>query len=524
MTTIAILLAAAAVAHAVSRWLGLPIIPLLVVAGIGAARIGSIPAELLTDALVLGLTFLLFVTGLELNPPRVAGQKQAALRVGLLQFVVLAVAGYATALVLGFGAHEAGYLALALTASSTLVVLRLLQRRGQMFEPMGRMVIGVLLLQDLLIIAAIPIVVFLPLGFAAAARALFGVAALLLLAWVSTRWIAPRLLRVSDHEEVLLLAVLGLLFVFLAVARGLGLPLVVGAFLAGVSLSGFPVGGIVRGQLDSVGDFFAAIFFTALGAILVQPTSLELVQAAVLTLVLLVITPVLVTAVAEAAGFSARPGIEAGLLLSQTSELSLVVGLQGLAFGQISGGVFTIIVLVTVTTMVLTPFITADRIVWRLMHLHPMRGRGERFAPPAGHILLLGAGETGMPLLETLVTSGHEVLVVEDDPATIWRLHGADIPFVRGDASDEDVLRRAGIDRAALVLSTIRRPQDNRRVLQLAAGTPVVVRAFDPADATWIRDLGGTPVLYSEAAAQEFLQWFQSWSAGRREAPARVSR
>jgi Kef-type K+ transport system membrane component KefB len=519
MMVIALLLAAAAAAHAVARWLGLPTIPLLVLAGAAVTPLAPLPPALLEDALVLGLTFLLFVTGLELSPDRVAAQRRAVLRVGALQFVVLAVVGGVAALALGFGVHEASYLALALTASSTLVVVRLLQRRQQMFEPIGRMVLGVLLLQDLLVIAAIPVILFLPLGPGPALRGVLAVAALLALAWATLRWVAPRLLRLQHDEETLLLVVLGLLFIFLAAARLLGLPLVVGAFLAGVALSPFPVNGVVRGQFAPVGDFFSAIFFTALGALLVLPTPLQLLQAAGLALVVLVITPPLVTAVAERAGFSARPGIEAGLLLSQTSELSLVVGLQGLVFGHIGQDVFTIIVLVTVTTMVLTPFITAERVVWWLLRLHPLRGRWPRFDPPSGHILLLGTGETGLPLLETLIGAGHDVLVVDDDPATIARLRYAEIPCIRGDASDAEVLRRAGADRATLVLSTIRRPEDNRALLELtgeAGGeVPTLVRVFEPDDAEWIRAAGGRPVLYSEAAAAEFLQWYEKRSAER---------
>jgi Kef-type K+ transport system membrane component KefB len=513
MTEIALLLLAAAGAHAVSRATGLPTIPLLVVAGAIVSGVAPLPDAVLQETLVLGLTFLLFITGLELDPDRVGRERAAAVRVGILQFLVMAGFGFAAAFSLGFDLHQASYLALALTASSTLVVVRLLQRRQQMFEPVGRMVLGVLLLQDLLVIALIPVLVFLPLGVAAAARGFGGVVAIIFLAWATRRWLSPRLPALEDDEETLLLVVLGLLFVFLATARAMGLPLVVGAFLAGVALSAFPVNGIVRGQLESIGDFFSAIFFTALGGLLLLPARLELLQAGALVLLVVLVTPLLVTAVAERSGLSARPGIESGLLLAQTSELSLVVGLQGLVLGQIDASLFTVIVLVTVTTMVLTPFITADRVVWVLMALHPLRGRGARFEPPSGHILLLGTGETGMPLLETLVTAGHDVFVVDDDPARIWRLNGADIPCLRGDASDETVLARAGVDRARLILSTIRRPEDNRTLLRMAAGRPTLIRVFDPADGVWIRQLGGHPVLYAEAAATEFLAWFTARAA-----------
>src|SRR5690606_2081320 len=112
-----------------------------------------------------------------------------------------------------------------------------------------------------------------------------------------------------------------------------------------------------------------------------------------------------------------------------------------------------------------------DRVVWALMRLHPLRR--ERIERPAGgHVLLLGSGTTGMPLLETLLASGHEVVVVDDDPSVVARLREAEIPVIRGDATDGEVLREARADRARAITSTIRRPEDNRRLLEHARGVP----------------------------------------------------
>nr|NIP82052.1 potassium transporter [Gemmatimonadota bacterium]NIQ57684.1 potassium transporter [Gemmatimonadota bacterium]NIU77850.1 potassium transporter [Gammaproteobacteria bacterium]NIX46967.1 potassium transporter [Gemmatimonadota bacterium]NIY11325.1 potassium transporter [Gemmatimonadota bacterium] len=196
---------------------------------------------------------------------------------------------------------------------------------------------------------------------------------------------------------------LAFLFGFIALAAALDVPVVVGAFLAGVALAGFPVNAVVRPQLASIGDFFFAVFFTALGALIGTPTPAELVQALVLAGLIVVLTPPLVTVVGEWAGLSARPAIESGLLLAQASELSLVVGLYGLTEGEIPTTVFTVIALVTLITMLITPLVATDRLAWSLMHLHPARRRvATPVGPLRGHILLLGSGTTGMPLLETL--------------------------------------------------------------------------------------------------------------------------
>jgi Kef-type K+ transport system membrane component KefB len=510
MEGLAILLAGAAIGLGVAKWLDLPVIPLLLLSGVVLSAAGLLPpAALLQDALLLGLTVLVFVAGVELNPRRVGRQRQAALRVGIAQFTALGVLGYVTAVALGFTPTESLYLALALTASSTLVVVRILRSRKQLFEPFGRLVIGVLLLQDLFVILLIPVLVRMPQGALSALGGFLGALALTGLALVSLRWVTPFILtRLSLDEEGMLLVTLAMLFVYLGLAELLGLPLVAGAFLAGVSLSPFPVSGLVRGSLNSLSDFFVALFFTALGGLLVIPGLAGLLKAVVLAAVVVIATPPLVTLVAERAGHSARSAIESGLLLAQTSEFSLVVGLQALAFAQLDPEIFSIIALITVTTMMLTPFIATDRMTWRLMAYHPVR-QGLRVGEARDHVLLLGCGDNGMPLLETLVSAGHDVLVVDDDPAVIERLREGDIPAIRGDGADLEVLRAAGAPNARLVISTMRRPADHMALLDFVKGVPVIVRVFEPADADAIAERGGKAILYSHAAADEFLRWLE---------------
>lgn len=347
----------------------------------------------------------------------------------------------------------------ALAGSSTLVIVRLLQQRKQLFEPFGRLVIGVLLLQDLLVILLMPLVSAVPRGGADLAVDFTGTAALVALTYAVSRWIAPWLLRLRTDGEALLLSVLALLFLFIGTGDLPGVPVAVGAFLAGVALSPFPVQGIARGKLRSLADFFSAIFFLALGGLLIPPTARELWLAGALALVVLTVTPVLVTAV-------------------------------------------------TVVTMVLPPFLATEPVIHRLLRLHPLRREEPGAGPPERHVLLLGCGSGGMPLLETLLAGGATVVVVVDDPEVIERLRQGDVRCSRGDAADPDVLRRAGADRARLVSSTVRRPRDNERLFEVARGIPVLVRVFDEADAAWVRERGAVPIVYSEAAEEDFIRWF----------------
>jgi Kef-type K+ transport system membrane component KefB len=521
VTEVTLLLLAAAGGFGASRATRLPAIPILILAGVSLTVLAPIPADALQDALVLGASMLVFVLGIDLSPARVAHYRKAALRVGLAQFSLLGVAGFFTSVLFGLSTIEALYFALALSASSTLVVTRIMKAREQVYEPVGRMVTGVLLLQDLLVILAIPVVTRLPGGPAAVATGVGATLVLVALAGVILRWFGPAVLsRFRNDEEVLLLLVLSILFAFVGLAATFDLPLASGAFLAGVSLSGFPVNGLIRGQLASLGDFFHALYFVALGAFLTAPSAVELAQGVLFVLLVLLVTPPLVTLVAERSGFSARPSITAGLLLSQTSEFSLVIGLQGVTLGQLSPGLFSVIALSTLATMVLTPFIARDRVVWRLMRYHPFRApAGSAQEAPSGHVLLAGCGRSGLGLLEYLVIAPRPVVVIEDDPELVRLVRDGAIPAIRGDVSDVEVLEAAGARNAHVVISTIRRKEDNGPLLSLAKDVPVFVRAFNVSDAEWIASRGGRPVLFSEAAAEDFLEWYESEGPGALESP-----
>ncbi len=519
MTALTVLLLAAALAFGFSRLTGIHPIPLFILAGFAAGLPLDLDSTLLGDALILGVSILVFAAGVELNPARVGRQRRAALVVGSVQFALLGIIGVGVGLLLGLELEASLYLGLALTASSTLVVVRILQKRSQLFEPLGRMITGVLLLQDLLIILLIPIVVRIPDGAWAVGEGVVATLALVALTFVTLQWIAPFVLRrLASDEESLLLLVLTILFAFMGLTHWLDLPLISGAFLAGVALSAFPVNAMIRGQLTSISNFFNALFFTALGAFLPFPGASELVPALLLTGLLIVVTPPIVALLAERFGLSSRPALNAGLVLAQTSEFSLVVGLQAVAVGQMTDSTFSVIVWVTVLSMALTPFITTHRIIDALVRFHPTRSGKAKAQVPVGHVVVVGCGKTGMELLEILMGTPRELLVIEVDPATVDRLREAGIDTIRGDISNPLVLRDAGVRDAHLVISTVRSTEDHAELLSLRGeGKATMIRTFEESETRWVEDRGAIAVPYSEAAAEEFMKWFtaEDWSSAK---------
>jgi monovalent cation:H+ antiporter-2, CPA2 family len=519
MIELMLLLLAAAAGCGLAGLLRLPVIPVLLVTGFVLPYLGfSFERDDLNNAVILGLTFLAFAMGIELNPKRAGRQRRAVWIVAVVQFLGLGTGGFLLARLMGFEATSAVYLALALCASSTLVVVRHLKRRQQMFEPFGRLVNGVLLLQDVFVIVLIVVLLGLPGGAEAVLRGIGGTVLLFGLAYVCLKWVMPYLIiELKLEEEALLLLTLTALFCFMGLAHLLELPLVVGAFLAGVSLSSFPVNGVVRGLINSLADFFLAIFFIVVGMILTVPEGHALFQAIVFAVFVVVLTPPLVAYVGERTGLSYRASLESGLLLAQTSEFSLLVGIYGVVLGQIPEETFAIIAMFTVMTMMITPFVGTDGVAQALMRLRPTRARirGE-MEEPEDHILVLGYGSNGHRIVKPLREAGHRVLVVDDDPGWIRNLHNEGIPCIRGDACNEELLRKAGAREAKFIISSLRRVSDSEVVLRYVrvSRVPVFVRVFEPGEAERIKRLGGTPLVTSEAAAEQFESWFRGTIAG----------
>ncbi len=518
MSSLVILVIAAALAFTIAHWLRIPVVPLLVVFGFSLAHSGlDTDREVLQDLLGLGLAFLVYSAGIELDPRRFANKLNAVMWTAMLQFATMAVCGFVLAVLLDFDLRSSLFLAGGLATSSTFVVIRQLHKRVGSLRSYGRLAIGVLLVQDLAIIIAIVALISFPGGAVSMGKSLFALLCLGGLATVAQQRIFPWFIkREKLDDEVLLLVLLGTLFVFTGLASAIGLPFVVGAFFAGFSLSSFPVNGVSRSLLSSLSSFFLAIFFTALGALVEIPDLSTALKAGAFVLLVLVLTPVLVAVVAEwKGGLSSRNAITSGLLLAQTSEFALVLALYGLHLEQISPQVMSVITLVAVVTMAITPVIASEGIVRRLLDLHPLRRKLETVADFHDHVLLLGLGSEGMWAVKPLRDAGYQVVVVDHDVVVIEHLEKAGIPCVRGDASDEKILRRAGISKAKLVIMSMPNVREALRVLEykLHPDIPVIIRIFEQQDAREIEKLGGIPVLNSYAAADAFMEWFgkETW-------------
>jgi CPA2 family monovalent cation:H+ antiporter-2 len=516
MTEIALLLLAAAVAFGLAKWMHVPAIPLLMLSGMGLqmlAKTGGVevPDALLREMIQIGLAVLVFTAGVELSPRRMRGRTRPIMIVAVSQFILLGLAGVITAVALGYDMMTSFYLGCALSASSTLVAVRHLQKRRQMFEPHGRLVLGVLLLQDVFIILIMVALVKSPEGWLSSMVGVGRALGLGVFAYSIHKWCVPWVTRrVKLDDEELMLGSLAMLFLFSGMAWLLDLPFLVGALLAGFALSAFPMNGLVRGMLGSLSSFFLALFFISVGAFLTLPDWQMIGHSLIFILVLILVTVVFVSIIAEAVGYSTRVSIETGILLSQTSEFSLLLAMIGVASGQISGELFSLIALITVSTMTLTPFISRNRVAWNLMKLHPRYRKGEVACETlSDHAVLLGFGRAGARLMQYFIEHDIKMVVVDDDAAVIRKLIAKGIPCIQGDGSDVRSLELAHAKQARVVICSMRRTRDAEPAMEYLrdSSVKVLVRTFEPEDIAQVKDGGGYPIRTAEASAKNFLEW-----------------
>src|SRR5690606_10873734 len=158
--------------------------------------------------------------------------------------------------------------------------------------------------------------------------------------------------------------------------------------------------------------------------------------------------------------------------------------------------------------MMWTPFLATDKNAWRLMKFHPSRWQRAPANPPSGHMLFLGCGESGRRLLKRLEGSKRPILIIDDDPVVVNQLRAEGYEAIRGHGADYTVLADAGADQAHVVISMMRRLKDHLALLKVARKGHVICRVFEEEEANRVRSRGGIPVLYSHAAADEFLRWF----------------
>lgn len=482
----AILLVAAAVG-VLGLGLRQPLIVSLLAAGllVGPAALGLIASHAQIELLAhIGIALLLFVVGLKLDLHLIRTMGKVSLATGLGQVLFTSVFGFLIALGLGLAALEALYVAVALTFSSTIIIVKLLSDKREIDALHGRIAIGFLIVQDIVVVmvmiglsalggsGAAGWALLARLGQVLATGALFVAGIALMM-----RYVLPPLLQYLSRTQELLVLFAVTWAVFLAsLGDLLGFSKEVGAFLGGVSLASTPYREALSTRLVSLRDFLLVFFFIDLGARLdLSLLGAQAGKAAVLSLFVLIGNPLIVLAIMGYMGYRKRTGFLAGLTVAQISEFSLLLGALGVSLGHVSRetmGLITLVGLVTIgasTYMILYSGPLYERLApWLRPFERRVPFQEAAYAGPeektGAEIILVGLGNFGSGIARRLFPQ-HRLLGVDFDPEVLasWRHQGLAVFY--GDVGDPDLLEHLPLGEARLVVSTVRDADLNLRLL-----------------------------------------------------------
>ncbi|WP_232756615.1 cation:proton antiporter [Thauera phenolivorans] len=483
----ALLLLISAVAGAVAVRLRQPVLIAYIVVGIvvGPALLGIVNAQEEVALLAeIGVTVLLFVVGLKLDLHHIRHIGPVALATGLGQLAFTIVFGFALIVLMGKSLMEALYVAVALTFSSTIIVVKLLSDKRELDSLHGRIAVGFLIVQDLAVVLAMMAMSALR-GAREAGLLEVGGSLLLRLALAAVlmfllmRFVLPVLVHsMARSQELLLIFAIAWGTGLAALGEWAGFSKEAGAFMAGFSLASTRYREAMNARLTGIRDFMLLFFFIDLGAQLDFSTlGDEVWPAVVLSVFVLIGNPLIVMAIMGYMGYRKRTGFLAGLTVAQISEFSIVFVAMGITLGHVGVEALGLTTLVGLVTIMMSTYMIlfSHRLYEKLA---PWLGVFERRKPfrelaverpgrSARHpdVIVFGLGRYGARLMRQLRTAGIDVLGVDFDPETIARLRKLRQPVRYGDGEDPAFLESLPLDDVRWAITTFPQWDANRAFL-----------------------------------------------------------
>lgn len=323
-------------------------------------------AALITQIGNVGIIFLLFLLGLDLQPQELWRMLRKATTVTLISSVIFAAAGYGIGRLFGFSVAEAGVVGATVMFSSTIIGLKLLPTTVLHHQHTGEVIISILLLQDVIAILALLLVQGVAVGsvsWSAMARVALALPALLLFAFAFERYVLIWLIgRFDTIQEYIFLVAIGWCLGMAELAGAVGLSRQIGAFIGGVALASSPIALFIAESLRPLRDFFLVMFFFALGAgFKLSLIGDLLVPAAALAGAALLLKPVVFRLLLRRVGETSARSLEVGVRLGQISEFSLLIAASALGAGLIGARASSLIQLSTLISFVVSSYLVVLR-------------------------------------------------------------------------------------------------------------------------------------------------------------------
>ena len=470
--SVALILALAVAAGAIAKLLRQPVVVSFIIVGIlaGPTAFNLVEgAEEIRLFAKFGIAILLFLVGLKLDFHMIRSTGKVALVAGLSQVAFTAAVGFGIAMLFGFEATTAFYIAVALTFSSTIIIIKLIGDKRELDTLYGRIAVGILIVQDILVVAAMVVIVTIgnpgegsvvtDLVVTLASSAVFlGVVAF------ASKFVLEKVLDwISKSPELTLLFGVAWAIVLAAISILIGLSMEIGAFVAGVSLASTAYRESLGARMVSLRDVMLLFFFIELGASLTFADALgQLWPAIVLSVFVLVGKPLIVFAIMGWMGYRSITSFRTGVALAQISEFSLILIALGYSLGQVDSAVLSLVTLVAVFTITVSSYLIlyTDKLfplMQAFMHLFE-RGKASAVDEESQSLsfdaIVIGSGRFGTEVISGLIFSGSSVLAVDLDPDALARARELGAETLFGDVGDPDFAKMLPIHQTGTLICT----------------------------------------------------------------------
>ncbi len=472
---IGIIIIAATLLAYLGRFLRQPSIIAYILAGIIIGPIGLqliSSRELINVFSELGIVFLLFIVGLQLDFTKLKDVGKSSLALGFGQVIFTAVIGYFIA-AQWFNHITSLYLAVALTFSSTVIVLKLLTDKNELHTLHGRIALGVLLFQDLIAIFALVIFSsFSSFSPSVLLQITLKIAAFFIAAAVAGRYLIPYALKyVASSTELLFLASISWGFIVALFAYSLDFSIAAGVFIAGITMSSNPYATEIGSRIKPLRDFFVTMFFVSLGMqIAIEPLRQYLIPTVALSLFVLIGNPLIMLIINAIYGYHPRTSFLSAVSLAQISEFSLVLVSLGFSLGHIPAEIVAITATIaTITIGISSYFIIYDEQLYKIFKPFlrwKSKEQHDLYTPEINYdAVLCGYNRIGYSILNKLHAIKKKTLVVDYNPDIVKYLSSKGIPCLYGDVSDAEVVEKMNLKNVKLLVSTISNMQDDLLIL-----------------------------------------------------------
>ena len=470
----------------------------------------------------MGIMFLLFLVGLEINFDSLKSVGAVALAVGLGQVAFTALFGFLIGVGLGFKTVSALYIAIALTFSSTIIIVKLLSEKKDMSSLYGKISVGMMLVQDLVAIVLLVVLTGLngnedrSVSLSVFITLMKGLGLFFLAVWLGRRYVSRLFDIIARSRELLFVFSLAWVFVLVIVADKMGFSIEMAGFLAGIALANSAENHQISNHIRSLKDFFLAIFFVILGSSLASVSLSGITLPLVIfSLFVLIGNPFIVMVIMGIMGYRSRTGFLTGVTVAQISEFSLVLMAMGYRLGHVSSQEVSLVTAVGILTITMSTYmiIYSGAIFERISKILVFfeRKKNKEFSLPDAtyhkKIIVIGGHRTGSSLINGLPIK--DVLVIDFDPDVIEELKNKGIACILGDVSDPEILEIANIAQSELIISTNPDLRDNLELLEnlniLGERPKMILRAETERDAESLYAHGADYVLLPHFTAGQYL-------------------